>query len=109
MNMKTPISSFRQKKFHIMKKLSGARSIRHILLLMMLLCGIDQAAFAQLRESREKFALLLGQLSSGGEVNGVSVAAATNDAVYDLVMEVASTNSTIDGIAARLAQLHHRD
>ncbi len=45
--MKTPISSFRQKKFHIMKKLSGVSSIRHILLLMMLLCGIGQAAFAQ--------------------------------------------------------------
>ena len=39
----------------------------------------NPAAFAQLRESREKFALLLGQLSSGGEVNGVSVPASPDD------------------------------
>ncbi len=39
----------------------------------------NPSAFAQLRESREKFALLLGQLSNGGEVNGVSVPASPDD------------------------------
>ena len=39
------------------------------------------------------------------EINGASVAAATNDEVYDLVMFVASFRSTIEEIAARLEQL----
>ena len=39
------------------------------------------------------------------EINGASVAAATNDEVYDLVMSVASFRSTIEEIAARLEQL----
>ena len=39
----------------------------------------NPAAFAQLRESRERFAQLLGQLSGGGEVNGVSVPASPED------------------------------
>lgn len=40
------------------------------------------------------------------EVNGASVAAATNDDVVDLVMSVASTTSTVEAIAERLEQLH---
>ena len=39
------------------------------------------------------------------EINGASVAAATNDEVYDLVMSVASFRSTIEEIAAHLEQL----
>ncbi len=40
------------------------------------------------------------------EINDSSVAAATNDDVYDLVMAVASSGSTIEEIAAQLEQLH---
>jgi death-on-curing protein len=40
------------------------------------------------------------------EVNGASVVAATNDDVYDLVMAVAASGSTIEAIALKLEQLH---
>ena len=40
------------------------------------------------------------------EINDASVAAATNDDVYDLIMTVASSGSTIEEIAAQLEQLH---
>ena len=42
------------------------------------------------------------------EINGASVAAATNDDVFDLVMSVASSESTVEEITARLEQLHER-
>lgn len=42
------------------------------------------------------------------EINGASVAAATNEDVFDLVMSVASSESTVEEIAARLEQLHER-
>lgn len=40
------------------------------------------------------------------EINGVSVAKAADDDVYDLVMGVASLASNIEEIADRLEQLH---
>ena len=40
------------------------------------------------------------------EINGASVSAATNDAVYDLVMSVAVSTKSIDEIAATLRQMH---
>jgi len=39
------------------------------------------------------------------EINNASVAAATNDDVYDLVMAVAATDSSVEWIAARLELL----
>jgi death-on-curing protein len=39
------------------------------------------------------------------EINDTSVAGATNDAVYDLVMRVASTHTTVDDIAQALEHL----
>lgn len=42
------------------------------------------------------------------EINDASVAAASNDDVYDLVMAAAAGASTIEGIAEELQQLHHR-
>ncbi len=42
------------------------------------------------------------------EINDVSVAAAPNDDVYDLVMAVAAGASTIEGIAEKLQQLRRR-
>jgi len=49
----------------------------------------------------------LGWLSAAVflEVNDVSVAAASNDDVYTLVMEVAQTGLALDDIAVRLRQL----
>ena len=41
------------------------------------------------------------------ELNGVSASSATNDAVYELVMWVASTNPNLDDITARLALVVH--
>jgi len=40
------------------------------------------------------------------QINGASVAGATNDEVYELVVEVASTRSDLAEIAARLEGLH---
>jgi death-on-curing protein len=40
------------------------------------------------------------------QVNGASVAQATNDDVYDLVMEVASTPVELRAVAARLEHWH---
>jgi death-on-curing protein len=40
------------------------------------------------------------------EINGASVAAATNDDVYDLVMAVAAAGLSIEQIATRLEELH---
>ena len=40
------------------------------------------------------------------EINGASVAAATNDDVFDLVMAVSSSASPIEEIARQLQQLH---
>ncbi len=40
------------------------------------------------------------------EINGASVAAAKNDDVYDLVMAVAASESTIEELAEQLEQLH---
>lgn len=40
------------------------------------------------------------------EINGASVAAATNDDVYDLVMTVAAAEPTVDEIALTLERLH---
>lgn len=40
------------------------------------------------------------------ELNGASVAVATNDEVYELVMGVASSTSPIEDVAERLRQLH---
>ena len=50
----------------------------------------------------------LGWLSAAVflEINGSSVAAASNDAVYELVMEVASTGSDVERIAAVLESMH---
>lgn len=42
------------------------------------------------------------------EINGASVAAATDDDVYDLVMEVAATSLTTEEIATELERLHRR-
>lgn len=42
------------------------------------------------------------------EINGASVAAAGNDAVYDLVMAVASSDLDVHEIAGRLQQLAPR-
>lgn len=42
------------------------------------------------------------------EINDASVAAASNDDVYDLVMAIAAGASTTEGIAAKLQQLHPR-
>ena len=42
------------------------------------------------------------------EINDASVAAASNDDVYDLVMAIAAGASTTEGIAERLQQLHRR-
>jgi death-on-curing protein len=39
------------------------------------------------------------------DLNDVSITAAENDRVYDLVIEVASRRSTVDDIAARLREL----
>jgi death-on-curing protein len=49
----------------------------------------------------------LGWLSAAVflEVNDVSVAAASNDDVYTLVMEIAQTGLALDDIAVRLRQL----
>ena len=50
----------------------------------------------------------LGWLSTAVflELNDASVAGATNDEVYDLVMRVASTATTVDDLAAALEALH---
>lgn len=40
------------------------------------------------------------------EINDASVAAASNDDVYDLVMAIAAGASTTEGIAEKLQQLH---
>ncbi len=40
------------------------------------------------------------------EINDASVASATNDEVYDLVMNIASSKSNIEEIADRLQRLH---
>ena len=40
------------------------------------------------------------------EINGASVATATNDEVYRLVMRVASARPTIDDLAEQLEQFH---
>lgn len=50
----------------------------------------------------------LGWLATGVflEINGASVAAATNDDVYSLVMTVASSTSKVEEIADQLEQLH---
>ena len=42
------------------------------------------------------------------EINDASVAAASNDDVYELVMAIAAGASTTDGIADKLQQLHRR-
>lgn len=42
------------------------------------------------------------------ELNDASVAAASNDDVYELVMAIAAEASTIEGIAEQLQQLHRR-
>jgi death-on-curing protein len=42
------------------------------------------------------------------EINDASVAAASNDDVYDLVMEIAARASTTEGIAEKLQQLQRR-
>lgn len=42
------------------------------------------------------------------EINDASVAAASNDDVYELVMAIAAGASTTDGIADELQQLHRR-
>jgi len=41
------------------------------------------------------------------ELNDASVSTATNDAVYDLVMTVASTNVTVDDISATLRRMNY--
>ena len=50
----------------------------------------------------------LGWLATAvfSEINGASVAAVTNDDVYELVMAIAAADSTIEDIAAQLEQLH---
>jgi death-on-curing protein len=50
----------------------------------------------------------LGWLSTAVflELNDASVAGATNDEVYDLVMRVASAATTVDDLAAALEALH---
>ena len=40
------------------------------------------------------------------EINGASVAAATNDEVYDLVLAIASAESSTEEIAEQLERLH---
>ena len=40
------------------------------------------------------------------ELNGASVAAASNEDVYKLVMRVAATDAPVDEVAAELRQLH---
>lgn len=40
------------------------------------------------------------------EINGASVATAANDGVYDLVMTIASSKSSVDEIARQLERLH---
>ena len=40
------------------------------------------------------------------ELNGASVANATNDEVYELVMEVAATDISVDDVAAVLRRFH---
>ena len=49
----------------------------------------------------------LGWLSTAVflEINGIEVSRASNDKVYDLVIEVAAGRPTIDSIAERLQQL----
>lgn len=39
------------------------------------------------------------------EINGVKISKASNDDVYDLVIDVAASNPTIEAIAERLRQL----
>jgi death-on-curing protein len=39
------------------------------------------------------------------ELNGIDITTAANDAVYDLVIDVASRSSSIDDLAARLTRL----
>ena len=41
------------------------------------------------------------------ELNEASVVSATNDAVYDLVMKVASSAMTVDDIAISCSRSHH--
>lgn len=41
------------------------------------------------------------------ELNGASVATATNDEVYELVMGVAATDISVDEVAAELRRLHN--
>ena len=50
----------------------------------------------------------LGWLSTAVflELNDASVAGATNDEVYDLVMRVASSSTTVDDLADALEALH---
>lgn len=42
------------------------------------------------------------------EINGASVATASNDAVYELVIDVASSSVDLDGIVERLERFVHR-
>ena len=42
------------------------------------------------------------------ELNGASVASATNDAVFDLVMSIATGASTVEGVADQLEALGRR-
>ncbi len=42
------------------------------------------------------------------EINDASVAAAPNDAVYDLVMAIASSASSLEAIADQLKRFHTR-
>jgi death-on-curing protein len=39
------------------------------------------------------------------ELNGIDITTASNDDVYDLVMDVASSTTSVDDLAARLLQL----
>jgi death-on-curing protein len=53
----------------------------------------------------------LGWLSTAVflELNGASVAGASNDDVYELVMRVASSDVSVDDLAVALEAFHHRD
>lgn len=42
------------------------------------------------------------------DINGIDLSVVNNDAVYDLVMEVAAGNHTVAQVAERLSHLDHR-
>ena len=81
MNRNASIFSSRQLKFHIMKNLSGVRSVRNKTAILLLMCGFGHAVFAQF-QSTIGFPYPVGEESPGGIVlptGGYAIPAGNND------------------------------